>query len=444
MNPTYALHTGDAGRVLALMPARSVQACVTSPPYFRIRDYGVDGQLGREATPLEYVRRLVGILSELPRVMKPDGVLWLNLGDTYAGSRTGGRAVGRRGGLLGVPWRVALAMMDDGWLLRCPVIWHKPNGRPEPATNRPTLSHEDVFMLTRNEDYWYNGDAIRGEYAEATLKEMRREYSGRPKKDYAAAGVQEPGAVKARIIRSMRKKAAGHGKYTATINDHGHPDLGGPNARSVWTIPTQPTTIPHFALMPLAVAERCILASTRPAGRHCDCEETIKTPTGRGGGQDDSYLTTGGAGLRRPRQHDGTPRVITRRVQRHHAALLRRSPYMDHMAEDAGSAWEHYIRTDRSGARPIPPELLDRWIHAGWLPGHDEAPPCTCPLAPPDVVLDPFAGAGTTGVAALSAGRSFVGIELNPEYVDHARRRLGDVAPLIAQEEPTHADPRPQ
>lgn len=429
MTPSFTLHTGDARDVLAGLPDASAQVCVTSPPYFRVRDYGVDGQLGREATPAAYVAALVPVLDELRRVLRPDGVLWLNLGDTYAGSRTGGRTNSgfRRGTLMGIPWRVALRLIDDGdWLLRCPVIWWKKNGLPEPATDRPSLSHEDVFMLVQNEDYYYDADAIRDEYAESTLREMRREYAGRNRKPYPA-GVQVPGEVKARIVSKMRANGV----------------TGGPNARSVWPLPTQPSDIPHYALMPVDLAERCILASSRPAGKKCDCEEVIKTPTGKGG-HDDHYLTRGGGGLRRDRSRDGKPRLITRRTQRHHARLLRDAPTDDRrsMLLDAGSAWEHYIRTDRAGARPIPPELLARWIRAGWMPT-DPAPPCTCPVEPADVVIDPFAGAGTTGVAALRTGRNFVGVELNPEYVDIARRRLVDVAPMFVQED-THAHHRPQ
>ena len=426
----FKLHHGDARDVLRRLPDEYAQCVVTSPPYWRHRDYGVDGQLGREATPQEYVDHLVGILREVRRVLHRRGVLWLNLGDTYISNKMGNSVAGiRRGCLVGIPWRVALALLDDGWILRSGVIWWKVNGAPEPVTDRPTATHEDLFMLTRGTDYYYDQDAIRETYAESTLAEMKREYRGESKKDYAGAGVQDPSAMKRRIIRGMKKQqSGGFGRNKTNLNDNWHADNGGPNRRDVWPLPTQPSVVKHFALMAPAVAERCILASSRPAGRHCDCHEIIRTPTGRGDGAEDPTETVGAAGFFRPANVDEGVRPITRRQQRDHALQLRASPHLVDMREEAGSALDHYMRLDRAGARPIPQELLEKWAQRGWIVPELEDPTCEHAAGPPDIVLDPFAGASTTGVAALRLGRRFVGIELNEEYVKLSRSRVNAVA----------------
>lgn len=413
--PTFALHQGDAGEVLPTLPRHSVQAVLTSPPYYMCRDYGVETQIGREATLLEYVDRVVDVLDACRHALDPRGVMWLNLGDVYGGSRLGGPEVGvARKSLAGAPWRVALRLIDRGWLLRNDVIWWKLNGLPEDADDRCILTHEYVFAFTRGDDYYWNADAIRESYAESTLAELKREYRGEARKaDYASSGAQNPSDVKRRIQASIDPER-------------------GPNRRSVWPIATQPSFIEHYALMPTTLAERCIQASTRPGGRHCDCAELIRTPTGKRTDEDPTEKI-GGKGLRRKRQPGEGSRPITRREQRDHAAQLKVSPHRRAMHDEAGRAFEHYLRTDRAGARPIPPELLQRWIERGWL--SDSIDPCSCPVSPPDAVLDPFCGAGTTGVAALTLGRRFVGIELNESYVDMARDRLAAVAPLFVHEE---------
>ena len=198
------LRCGDALETLRTLPAASVQCVVTSPPYWGLRDYGVNGQMGLEATPAEYVRRMVNLFREVRRVLKPDGTLWLNLGDSYITSPGNGRggegeratlshggkpphrsgmarrfrpsgtpgnAAGNRDGvrggglpsksLAGIPWRVALALQDDGWILRSDVIWEKPDAMPEPVKDRPTKSHEYVFLMTRSARYYYDGASVR-------------------------------------------------------------------------------------------------------------------------------------------------------------------------------------------------------------------------------------------------------------------------------------------
>lgn len=216
------LRHGDAATVLATLPGGSVDCIVTSPPYFGLRDYGVDGQIGVETSPAEFVSTLVAVFREARRVLADDGTLWLNLGDSYSsGARTSyadtGKASGRIGttrqpsslpgkNLLGIPWRVAFALQDDGWLLRNDIIWNKPNAMPESVTDRLSTRHEHLFLLAKSQRYWFDLDPIRE----------------------------------------------------------------GRNPGDVWAIPTQPFSEAHFATMPPALAERCIKAGCKPHGTVLD------------------------------------------------------------------------------------------------------------------------------------------------------------------------------
>ena len=264
--PVDAILHGDALATLRTLPANSVQCVVTSPPYFGLRDYGVPGQIGLEPTPAEYVARLVDVFREVKRVLRDDGTLWLNLGDSYAndakwGGKTAGKhALGLHGepvgrnrrhtglrpkNLLGIPWRVAFALQDDGWILRQDIIWHKPNAMPESVCDRPTKAHEYLFLLAKSERYFYDADAIREEQSVSSIQrwgsiEKARQrinpYSSAPdRNDYAPAnGAQSLGC-----------------------------SVNGRNRRSVWTIATKPYKEAHFATMPPELVEPCILAGTR-------------------------------------------------------------------------------------------------------------------------------------------------------------------------------------
>lgn len=230
------IRTGGALAVLRAMPDASVQCCVTSPPYFGPRDYGTEGQIGLERTPAEYVVRLVEVFREVRRVLRDDGTCWLNLGDSYVSSgghtKQGGSSqrkvrsnvdaqnhdTGRHGfglpikNLIGAPWRAAFGLQDDGWILRSEIIWEKPNVMPESVTDRPTRAHESLFLFTKKDRYFYDLDSVR-----------------------------EP--------------------HRAGAKD-GHPL--GRNARSVWSINTQPYKGAHFAVFPEELPRRCILAGSRP------------------------------------------------------------------------------------------------------------------------------------------------------------------------------------
>lgn len=230
---------GDAQQAMQTLPSESVHCIVTSPPYWGLRDYGVAGQLGSEDTPEEYIRELVQVSREMRRVLRNDGTLWLNLDDTYRDKQ-----------LLGIPWRVALALQAEGWYLRIDNVWDKPNGMRESVTDRPTRIHEYLFLLSKNKQYFCDMDAIREPYAESSRPE--EVYSGEARKDYIAAKAQNPSNTKRRILESMRQRR-------------------GANKGSVWTIPVTPFPGAHFATFPLDLAEPCILAGASERGCCPEC-----------------------------------------------------------------------------------------------------------------------------------------------------------------------------
>ena len=276
MRPHYqdehvTLHHGDALAVLTDLPDRSVDCIVTSPPYFGLRDYGVDGQIGAEPSPAEFVAALVAVFREARRVLADDGTLWLNLGDSYVHKKASGPQ-GRDGeratrtftadaaggwsglpdkNLLGIPWRVAFALQDDGWILRQEIIWSKRNCMPEAVTDRPSRSHETVFLLSKRPRYWYDADAIR-EDSDPDQQAHNDRY--------------------AKVYEAQADRAASTGQ-PGNVNSagiHTRPGKPGRNARSVWTISAQPFAEAHFATMPPNLAERCIQAGCKPGGTVLD------------------------------------------------------------------------------------------------------------------------------------------------------------------------------
>jgi DNA modification methylase len=261
---------GDCRDVLKTLPDCSVHCCVTSPPYYGLRDYGCAGQIGLESTPDAYVAELVAVFREVKRVLRDDGTLWLNLGDSYASFRDGkatpdstrgddvgtlvpkGSAMNRMAStfagsrvkhkdLIGIPWRVAFALQADGWWLRQDIIWHKPNPMPESVRDRCTKAHEYIFLLAKSPRYYYDADAV---------KEPNSENS-------RMGGVyQEDGKT-----RRMRGGAGNDGIHKAGVVN----SWSGRNRRDVWSIATQPYSGAHYAVMPPALAEVCIKAGC-PAG----------------------------------------------------------------------------------------------------------------------------------------------------------------------------------
>lgn len=286
--------TADARAVLPQLPPASFQLCLTSPPYFRLRDYGDPRQIGLEETVEEYVATLVALFREVRRVLHPRGVVWLNLGDSYAayaktthggqdrstlkGSSTqmdaGLLGVNKVAGglkpkdLIGVPWRVALALQDDGWWLRSDVIWAKPNGMPESVTDRPSRSHEHVFLLTPSRRYAYHADPIRTLHDPDTLKRYAR---GRHATYQAPGQAPQGGNGKARPNRQR-----GHGRRHEGFNarwdsmPRAEQMARGANARDVWTWPPDLYHGSHYAVMPVEIARRCILSGSLEGQRVLD------------------------------------------------------------------------------------------------------------------------------------------------------------------------------
>lgn len=277
--------TGDCRDVLATLPSGSAQTCVTSPPYFGLRDYGHTEQIGQEADPTAYVGAIVEVFRGVHRVLRDDGTAWLNIGDSYAattktpGRNDAGRNFTGGGGnklgsgnpgrqhvvkrdmegakpkdLLMIPARVALALQTDGWYLRSDIIWHKPNPMPESVTDRPTSAHEHVFLFSKNSRYFYDANAVR---------ERREPDSLRRSTLYGA----NPSSSKLNPDRN-------DGGRGGSMGFGGN--IAGRNLHNVWTIAAQPFRGAHFATMPRGLVERCILAGSRSG-------DTVLDPFGGAG-----------------------------------------------------------------------------------------------------------------------------------------------------------------
>lgn len=226
---TVTLWHGDALAVMRELPDRSIDCCVTSPPYFGLRDYGTPGQIGQEAELEEYAHALFYVVREIERVLADAGTFWLNLGDSYD----------QRKSLMGVPWSIALRLRDDGWILRNDIIWAKPNAMPESVTDRLSARHEHLFLFSKSPRYWFDLDPIR---------EPHVSEPGREGKNYM------------RGQKAMRPVGPNSGAYSD----------GGRNPGDVWSIATQPFPDAHFATMPLALAERAVRAGCKPGGTVLD------------------------------------------------------------------------------------------------------------------------------------------------------------------------------
>mgnify|MGYP002789560897 CR=1 FL=1 len=230
---------GDAADVLARSPKGVFNMAVTSPPYFGQRDYEVEGQVGSEETPSLYIDRLVAVFRHVRTALRDDGTLWLNLGDKY-----------RDGALLGMPWRVALALVDDGWTLRSDVIWHKPNAMPHSVKTRPTTDHEYLFMFSKSKEYYYDADAIREPHV--TFSENSKMRGGRNHLG-KRGGTPEAG-----------KNGGNANLHNARWDQAFHPL--GRNKRTVWSVPLGKFREAHFAVFPEKLIEPCVLAGSPRGG----------------------------------------------------------------------------------------------------------------------------------------------------------------------------------
>lgn len=311
----YSLMCGDSRSVLQTLPENSVHCCVTSPPYFNLRDYGVNGQIGIEETPETYINALVEVFREVRRVLRPDGTAWVNIADTYAANRTY-QLHDTRGtkdhtdskgskvptgckpkDMIGIPWMLAFALRDDGWYLRQDIIWQKPNCMPESVKDRCTKSHEHIFLLSKSPQYYFDAEAISEPIAESSKKRFLQDIERQTGSNRQPGKTN--GAMKAAMPRFGRGKDGEQGvkEYVPILRR---------NKRDVWSISTKGFKGAHFAVFPEELVEPCVFAGSPING----------------------------------------------------------------------------------------------------------------------TVLDPFCGSGTVGVVSLKNGRDFIGIELNPAYVEIAQERI--------------------
>lgn len=364
---------GDCRIVLRALADNGVkvQTCVTSPPYFGLRDYGVAGQLGAEKTIPEFIANLVEVFSLVWDVLADDGVLWLNLGDSMLPNKSEAM----------VPHRVAMALMGAGWICRQTIVWAKPNPMPESVRDRCTKSHEYVFMLTKSPKYYYDHNAIKTP-AKNPKDDLRRMAQQAAKNKSIPVGMVNG-------LRPTSDKQHGRSRRHAGFNDRWdamskeeRQSLGA-NRRSVWTVATQPYKGNHFATFPEALIEPMILAATSASGHCPEC----------------------GKGWTR----------ITEQSTKFCSGYGAAGRTADEV--NAGGEWAGKQHGDNLKLGPV---IATTTI--GWQPSCDHA---HTPV--PGVVLDPFFGSGTTGQVALRHRRKYIGIELNASYEELQTKRCAIV-----------------
>ena len=378
------LLNGDVRQELKKLHSESIHCVVTSPPYWGLRDYGSEGQLGLEETPEEYIDNMVEVFREVKRVLRKDGTLWLNIGDNYFG---GGRGEDRKykgaydsvetskpdwkkvkglkpKDLVGIPWRLALALQADGWWLRNDIIWSKPNPMPEPVKDRLTKSHEYIFLLTKSKTYYYDHEAIKEPYSESSIERINQvtfESQTGGDKDHGKVSVHSKNTNSIRGTLEKFKENLGSGR----------------NRRSVWDITVKSYPGAHFATFPEEIPELCIKAGTSEGGCCLEC---------------------------------GTP--YNRIVEK--GEKVSSEDYKGKGKKDYASA----LAENPSDVKRRTLESMRQVIYKGWEAGCDcEGVKISC------TVLDPFAGSGTTCAVASRLGRDSIGIELNEEYLKLARKR---------------------
>lgn len=258
---------GDAAEKLKTLDDESVHTCVTSPPYFGLRDYGIAGQIGLEQNPEEYVEKLVRVFREVRRVLRNDGTLWLNIGDSYAGDRKlmPAKAAGfKPKDLIGIPWMLAFALRTDGWYLRQDIIWQKTNCMPESVRDRCTKSHEYIFLLSKRPRYYFNAEAISEPIADSSIKRCSQNIDAQKGSD------RQPGKTNGNMKAALPR--FGGSKYGDDTREEFRTKSGAEyipslkrNKRDVWAISTGGFKGAHFAVFPEKLVEPCILAGC-PAG----------------------------------------------------------------------------------------------------------------------------------------------------------------------------------
>ncbi len=289
----HIFYQGDSLKVLRKLDSQSVQCCVTSPPYWSLRDYGVEGQLGLEKTPEEYVAKMVEVFREVRRVLRDDGTLWLNLGDCYMSNPNpdngdpknmeGRKRINnpnrqkipglKTKDLVGIPWMVAFVLRDDGWYLRQEIIWHKPNAMPESVTDRPTRAHETIFLLSKSQRYYYDAEAIKEPAKDSSIKRLNQDI------DSQQGSIRGNGGSKTmKAVRFGGNKKNGGTTYSGKawtpsmdggakgIDERKHGAYIRVNKRSVWSVATANFKEAHFATFPPKLIEPCILAGCPKGG----------------------------------------------------------------------------------------------------------------------------------------------------------------------------------
>jgi len=396
---TYRIITGDVHEQLATLDPKSIQTCVTSPPYWGLRDYGtgdwdggdpncdhgtdkrgarlattasslqrdctcgairVDSQIGMERTPEAYVENMVEVFRGVKRALRDDGTAWLNVGDSYSSHAVPGTGIKEKDLCL-IPSRLALALQEDGWYIRADVIWAKPNSMPESVTDRPTRAHEFMFLLAKNPQYFY---------------------------DYAAIREGPPRVDGENSLGEKTEMMGPSGTSVAQPSTDGRSIVPpGRNRRTVWNVSPSLYRGAHFATFPTKLVDPCVLAGS--SSKACgECGSPWKMGIERGGG------------MERDRTVDeGLPDTMT-----------------GHGFSQGSAGYDKHKEAN--------PDLYTGWESEC---AHDDDSGCS-------VVLDPFCGSGTTGVVALRHGRDFVGIELNPEFVTLAKNRIYDDGPLLNTE----------
>lgn len=400
---------GDCRQTLKTLPENSVHCCVTSPPYFNLRDYGVEGQIGLEESPEAFVQTMVEVFREVRRVLRPDGTLWLNLGDTYAGARTDSQAttVSRRRDredmprsdrkfeglknkdLIGVPWMVAFALRNDGWWLRQDIIWHKTNPMPGSASDRCATSHEYVFHLSKRDRYYFDDMAIQ-EGVSGTAHHRGHGVNPKATQNGFKTKQNESFSSSVRDLVETRNKRSVWAVPDETVIAwlaENHPEiaeqfLAARGTDSVWTVSTKPYKGAHFATYPPDLIRPCILAGTSEHGCCPKCGAPWERVT------ETERVAT------RPGTTSKTNGTIHNDVRRPTEVIGNRDP-LRHVSLTKTVGWK---ATCECGC----PE--------------SENVPCT--------VLDPFSGSGTTGEVARECGCVYIGCELNEEYRELSKKRL--------------------
>ncbi len=410
----------DCRRALADLAPESVQCVVTSPPYWGLRDYGVAGQIGLEASVDAHIAALVAVFRDVRRVLRKDGTLWLNYGDAYASSVNGRSAADTKAAgdddrtfrdkpldtvkasglkakdLLGLPWRLAFALQADGWWLRRDIIWHKPNPMPESTRDRPTTAHEYVFLLTKAPRYFYDGDAIRTELAPNSIARLAQDIDGQEGSDRAHAGEKSNG----------RMKAVGGPRALYKMPDGW--DTGAGGHRSIHRAGREKGAPPD-----------------RSVGVGHNARPRKAAPNMRNGFRG---------------EHDGPSAYVGQKGTQSNSNrnALKMDGHVDRRKDGFNQRWDESealgVVAPGANARSVwtiptegfkdahfatfPTEMARRCILAGSRIG--------------DTVLDPFGGAGTTGLVAAKALRNAILLELNPDYAAIAHRRMKSA--LIAVE----------